>query len=169
MESPSILKHLRDIILLPFTVTFIVPYLLYVYEVKDGLIPHSVGIKLTGWLIAVAGSALFVYTVFLFKIIGQGTLAPWQPTQKLIVEGPYRYCRNPMILGVFFMLIGEGLMLYSVNIIAWSVLFFIINTFYFILFEEPGLMQRFGSDYHRYKKHVPRWFPRLTPFRLSNS
>ena len=88
MESPSILKHLRDIIIMPFTVTIIVPYLLY--DSKDEFIPHNWSLKLTGWLIAVCGSALFVYTVFLFKILGQGTLAPWEPTKKLIVEGPYR-------------------------------------------------------------------------------
>lgn len=167
MESPSILKHLRDIILLPFTVTFIIPYLLL--NSTDQFIPHYISIKIVGWLIAVAGSALFVYTVFLFKTIGQGTLAPWSPTQKLIVEGPYRYCRNPMISGVFFMLLGESLMLYSIYILAWTVLFFIINTFYFILIEEPGLMQRFGGDYLRYKKHVPRWLPKVRPYRLVNS
>lgn len=167
MESPSNLKHLRDIILLPFTVTFIVPYLLY--NSKDGVIPHTLTLKLIGWLIAVAGSALFVYTVFLFKILGQGTLAPWEPTRKLIVEGPYRYCRNPMITGVFFMIVGEGLMLFSTNILAWAVAFFIINTLYFIFVEERSMMQRFGSDYLKYKKHVPRWLPRLTPFRLMNS
>ena len=167
MESPSNLKHLRDIILMPFTVTFIVPYLLY--DSKDVFIPHSVTLKLVGWLIAVAGSALFVYTVFLFKMLGQGTLAPWEPTKKLIVEGPYRYCRNPMITGVFFMIVGEGLMLYSTNILAWAVAFFIINTLYFIFVEERSMMQRFGSDYLRYKKHVPRWLPRLRPFRLMSS
>jgi len=167
MESPSILKHLRDIIILPFTVTLVVPYLLY--DSTEALIPHTVSLKLTGWLIAVAGSALFVYTVFLFKILGNGTLAPWQPTKKLIVEGPYRYCRNPMISGVFFMITGEGLMLYSSNILAWAVAFFIINTLYFILVEERSMMQRFGSDYLKYKKHVPRWIPRVRPYRLLNS
>jgi len=167
MESPSILKHLRDIIILPFTVTFVVPYLLY--NSRDVAIPHSVTLKLVGWLIAVAGSALFVYTVFLFKILGRGTLAPWQPTQQLIVEGPYRYCRNPMISGVFFMITGEGLMLYSTNILAWAVAFFIINTLYFIYVEERSMMQRFGGDYLKYKKHVPRWVPRFRPYRLLNS
>jgi protein-S-isoprenylcysteine O-methyltransferase Ste14 len=167
MESPSILKHLRDIVLLPFTVTFVVPYLLY--DSKDVVLPHTVTLKLVGWLIAVAGSALFVYTVFLFKMLGQGTLAPWEPTKKMIVEGPYRYCRNPMITGVFFMIVGEGLMLYSTNILAWAVAFFIINTLYFIFVEERSMMQRFGSDYLKYKKHVPRWLPRLRPFRLMNS
>lgn len=167
MESPSILKHLRDIIIMPFTVTFVVPYLLY--DSSNELIPHNPNLKITGWLIAVAGSALFVYTVFLFKTLGQGTLAPWEPTKKLIVEGPYRYCRNPMITGVFCMILGEGLMLYSANVLAWAVAFFIINTIYFILVEERSMMQRFGSDYLKYKKNVPRWIPRLRPFRLLNS
>jgi protein-S-isoprenylcysteine O-methyltransferase Ste14 len=167
MESPSILKHLRDIIILPFTVTLVVPYLLY--DSTEVLIPHTLSLKLTCWLIAVAGSALFVYTVFLFKILGNGTLAPWEPTKKLIVEGPYRHCRNPMISGVFFMITGEGLMLYSTNILAWAVAFFIINTVYFIFVEERSMMQRFGSDYLKYKKHVPRWLPRVRPYRLLNS
>jgi protein-S-isoprenylcysteine O-methyltransferase Ste14 len=167
MESPSILKHLRDIIILPFTVTLVVPYLLY--DSTEVLIPHTLSLKLTGWLIAVAGSALFVYTVFLFKILGNGTLAPWEPTKKLIVEGPYRHCRNPMISGVFFMITGEGLMLYSTNILAWAVAFFIINTVYFIFVEERSMMQRFGSDYLKYKKHVPRWLHRVRPYRLLNS
>ena len=166
MKSPSILKQLRDIIILPFTVTFIIPY--FLYSSKEDIIPHNLSLKGIGWLIAVAGSALFVYTVFLFKTIGYGTLAPWSPTQKLIVEGPYKYCRNPMISGVFFMLVGEGLMLYSVNILVWAVSFFIINTVYFIFIEERELLQRFGSDYLKYKKHVPRWIPRLTPYRLLN-
>jgi protein-S-isoprenylcysteine O-methyltransferase Ste14 len=166
MKSPSILKQLRDIIILPFTVTFIIPY--FLFNSKEEIIPHNLSLKGIGWMIAVAGSALFVYTVFLFKTIGYGTLAPWSPTQKLIVEGPYKYCRNPMISGVFFMLVGEGMMLYSVNILVWAFSFFIINTVYFIFIEERELLQRFGSDYLKYKKHVPRWIPRFTPYRLLN-
>ncbi len=162
MESPSNWKHLRDILLMPFTVTFIIPYLLY--DSRDPFIPHSITTKLIGWLIAVAGSALFVYTVFLFKMMGQGTLAPWEPTKKLIVEGPYRYCRNPMITGVFFMLIGESIYFWSSTLLTYTLVFFVINTIYFILVEEPGLMEQFGTDYRDYKTHVPRWFPRLKPY-----
>jgi protein-S-isoprenylcysteine O-methyltransferase Ste14 len=167
MESPSIWKHLRDIILLPFTVTMVIPYLLL--GNKGQYLPHVPSLKIIGWLIAVFGAALFVYTVFLFKLLGQGTLAPWTPTQKLIVDGPYRYCRNPMITGICCMLVGEGLMLYSVSILVWAAAFFLINTVYFIFVEEPGLLQRFGSDYLRYKKNVPRWLPRIRPYRLLGS
>ena len=33
---------------------------------------------------------------------GEGTPGPWQPVSNLIICGPYRYVRNPMLLGVFF-------------------------------------------------------------------
>jgi protein-S-isoprenylcysteine O-methyltransferase Ste14 len=102
--------------------------------------------------------------VYLFWAFGKGTLAPWTPTQKLIIRGPYKYCRNPMISGVLFVLLGEAIVLNSVNILIIAGLFFIINTIYFILFEEPDLNERFGKEYEEYKKNVPRWIPKFKPY-----
>jgi protein-S-isoprenylcysteine O-methyltransferase Ste14 len=93
--------------------------------------------------------------------MGKGTLAPWNPTQNLVIEGPYKYVRNPMISGVFFILISEALFFSSANILLWAVLFFLINTVYFILKEEPDLEKRFGDAYRQYKKDVPRWLPKM--------
>ncbi len=115
------------------------------------------------------GSFLFFYTVFLFKNIGKGTLAPWSEKQKLIVVGPYRYCRNPMISGVLFILISESLILHSLAILIWAGCFFLINTIYFLISEEPALERKFGDDYKQYKKHVSRWLPRITPYHQNSS
>ena len=157
----SLLSHVRDIMILPFTVTCIVPY--FIVNKGDGR-PESIVLKIAGIAIGISGMILFFYTVFLFKTIGKGTLAPWSEKQKLIVEGPYRYCRNPMISGVLFVLIGEALFFHSKSILVWAVLFFIINTTYFLISEEPALHKRFGKDYEQYKQHVPRWIPRLRPY-----
>jgi protein-S-isoprenylcysteine O-methyltransferase Ste14 len=46
-------------------------------------------------------------TIRLFLTIGKGTLAPWKPTQRVVVEGVYRHVRNPMISGVCFILLGD--------------------------------------------------------------
>ncbi|MCO4294326.1 isoprenylcysteine carboxylmethyltransferase family protein [Solitalea sp. MAHUQ-68] len=161
-HSPSLLAHLRDVLILPFTMTVIVPWL--IYNPSKLFLIDNVFIDLAGGIILVVGLSIFAYTVFLFKLLGKGTLAPWQPTQKLIVAGPYRYCRNPMITGVFFILIGEAFLFHSLSIIYWSGLFFVINTVYFVLKEEPDLYKRFGDEYARYKLHVPRWIPRLKPY-----
>jgi len=66
-----------------------------------------------------------------------------------------------MITGVFFILLGETFFFHSFSILSLAILFFIFNTVYFILIEEPNLYKRFGNDYLHYKKHVPRWIPRL--------
>jgi protein-S-isoprenylcysteine O-methyltransferase Ste14 len=145
-------------------VTIVIPY--FIVDSSQHLIPGSLFIKLIGSVIGLAGITLLIYTISLFGRFGNGTLAPWQPTQKLVVIGPYRHVRNPMISGVFFILIGESLVLHSTSMLEWAGLFFLINTTYFILMEEPSLEERFGEDYRQYKKHVGRWIPRLRAYSL---
>jgi protein-S-isoprenylcysteine O-methyltransferase Ste14 len=122
------------------------------------------------WLAAALGAAglvLAVWTVTLFARFGAGTPAPWDPPGKLVVRGPYRHVRNPMITGVLAMLAAEALVFRSWPLAAWLAVFFAANAIYFPLSEEPGLARRFGADYALYKANVPRWLPRLTPWRQS--
>lgn len=145
---------------MPFTMTVIVPAV-----ILRGNIPE---VK-TDWVIAaiilgLIGLGLFIETLRLFISVGRGTLAPWNATHKLVVRGPYRYTRNPMITAVFFILLAEALALWSQPLLIWAISFFAFNTLYFILKEEPDLEQKFGAAYRHYKRHVPRWLPRLTPY-----
>ena len=162
MREPSIAKHIRDILILPFTMTVIVPYLCY--DGRHNIFPSHPLLKWIGAFVFIVGLILFLWTVYLFRHIGKGTLAPWTPTQKLVIKGPYRYCRNPMISGVFFMQLGETAFLNSRGIAVLAIAFLLVNTVYFILKEEPDLYKRFGNEYLQYKKHVPRWIPNLKPY-----
>jgi protein-S-isoprenylcysteine O-methyltransferase Ste14 len=164
MKRTHLLAHLRDIIILPFTVSVCVPYLLY--NEGQSIIPDHIILKSMGGVILLSGGMLFFYTVFLFDTIGKGTLAPWAAPQQLVVAGPYKHCRNPMITGVFFILLGEAFVFHSTNILLWAGVFFLINTLYFRWKEEPALYERFGEDYLTYKKNVPRWMPRWKPYEL---
>lgn len=107
------------------------------------------------------GLVLMVATIRLFVTVGKGTLAPWNSTQRLVVQGAYRHVRNPMIAGVFFVLLGEAVLAASLPILGWFVFFVIANAVYIPLAEEPGLVKRFGADYLLYTQNVPRWIPRL--------
>lgn len=162
MKGPSVVAHIRDIILLPFTVTVIIPYLIIDRSIQ--WIPDVVWLKVIAIAMGLTGITLLFYTIRLFGLLGKGTLAPWSPTQKLVVVGPYRYVRNPMISGVFFILIGECLFFHSTSMATWAAIFFAINTTYFFFVEEPSLEQRFGEEYREYKRHVRRWIPRFTPY-----
>jgi protein-S-isoprenylcysteine O-methyltransferase Ste14 len=112
----------------------------------------------------VVGISLMRATITRFDDEGDGTLAPWDPTKTLVVSGPYRYVRNPMISGVVSNLLGEALLFRSPALACWGAAFFLVNAIYFPLAEEPGLERRFGDDYRRYKAAVPRWIPRLRPW-----
>ena len=72
--------------------------------------------------------------------------------------------RNPMITGVLLVLVRESLFFASTAVATWAAVFFGLNATYIPLFEEPGLARRFGADYELYKRHVPRWIPRTSPW-----
>lgn len=154
---------IKAILFLPFNVLFIIPLIILYFTHYEYNFVSFYQI-LSGIILVIAGLFFLVSTIKLFATFGKGTLAPWAPTQKLIIEGPYKYVRNPMITGVLFILAGEVVFLYSKELLYWAVFFFILNAIYFPLSEEKGLVKRFGYEYEEYKKHVPRWIPRLTPY-----
>jgi protein-S-isoprenylcysteine O-methyltransferase Ste14 len=117
-----------------------------------------------GAAFVLAGLTLVIRTVRLFATEGEGTLAPWDPPQRMVVRGPYRYVRNPMISGVMAILLGEVLLLGSVPLLVWLGVFVAVNATYIPLYEESGLVRRFGEDYAAYRRSVPRWVPRPTPW-----
>jgi protein-S-isoprenylcysteine O-methyltransferase Ste14 len=162
MKEPSLTKHLRDILILPFMVTVVIPSL--IYNKNQTFVPDNIILKAAGIFFFLTGLYLFLWTNYLFKTFGKGTLAPWTVKQHLVIRGPYQYCRNPMITGVLFILIGETLFLHSTSILTWTCIFFFVHIFYFAFKEEPDLYKRFGEEYKTYKENVPRWIPRLRPY-----
>jgi len=145
--------------LLPITVLVFVP----LWIEKDWTIRVNFSL-FAGSILVLIGLMIMVVCISAFIRIGRGTLAPWSPTKKLVITGLYRYVRNPMIFGVLIALIGEAFALRSLNILIWAASFFIINTLYFIVYEEPNLEDRFGNEYLDYKKHVSRWLPKRKPY-----
>ena len=128
------------------------------------LVTASAMSLLSGVLIGLAGLALLVVSIRLIIVYANTTVMPWIPSEKLVIRGPYRYVRNPMILGVVLVMVSEGLLLGSKGILLLALVFFLVNTLYFIFIEEPKLEERFGEDYRRYKANVHRWWPRLKPW-----
>jgi protein-S-isoprenylcysteine O-methyltransferase Ste14 len=115
-------------------------------------------------IVIILGLILMAQTIAIFIQIGKETLAPWSPPRRLITGGIYTYVRNPMILGVILVLLGEALAIESWRVLAWMASVFVINTIYFVLSEEPGLEKCSGEEYWEYKRNVPRWIPRLKPW-----
>ena len=121
----------------------------------------------TSWLsviIGFLGLTLIVSCVRLFAKSGDGTPAPWDPVDNLIITGPYRYVRNPMLSGVIIILFSEALVFWSLSFFIYTTLFVLLNMAYFPLVEEPGLIKRYGAAYKIYMNNVPRWIPLIKPY-----
>jgi protein-S-isoprenylcysteine O-methyltransferase Ste14 len=154
--------------MLPIGVLLIIPWFL-MWATNDttigwALTPWTLDILVLaiGMTVLVQGLVLLVHCIQMFSKVGEGTLAPWAPTQKLVVVGVYRYMRNPMITGALFALLGEWIILSNYALFLWLLFFFLGNHLYFIKSEEPGLVERFGEEYEEYRRNVPRWIPRRT-------
>lgn len=160
---------IRTIILIPGTVMVFIPAIIIVltentkYSAK--LLPAESYLFWMGLIIAGIGLFLATWTVKLFVKIGKGTPAPWNPPQNLVVIGPYRHVRNPMLLSAFLIVLAEAVILQSFPIAIWLAFIIIANFIYIHFFEEKTLEERYGEEYRQYKRHVPAWIPRLTPWR----
>jgi protein-S-isoprenylcysteine O-methyltransferase Ste14 len=148
-------------------VTVLVPIWLarrYDVELAGGSTALQVLAQISGVGLLLIGLSLFVASLRRFAADGKGTLAPWDPPRRLVIRGPYRYVRNPMISGVVFVVFGEALVLLSEPHLGWALTFLALNVAFIPLFEEPQLRRRFGAAYVEYCKHVPRILPRLRPW-----
>jgi protein-S-isoprenylcysteine O-methyltransferase Ste14 len=164
----ALLRHLLAVAALPFMVAVAVP----VWIARRSGTALALGGGALAWAAQLAGGAclgvglaLFAASLGRFAAEGEGTLAPWDPPRRLVVRGPYRFVRNPMISGVIFVLVGEALLLRSVPHGVWAASFLALNAVYLPLVEEPRLERRFGEAYREYCRHVPRVVPRLRPWR----
>lgn len=161
------IRHLISVAILPFTMTVLIPWWIgrnTPTTLQVGTDALSVAIQGVGMVSLGVGLVVFAASLRQFAVRGRGTLAPWDPPKRLVVDGPYRYVRNPMISGVVFILFGEAMLLLSPPHFAWASLFLLLNLIFIPLIEEPELESRFGESYREYCRHVSRIIPRLQPW-----
>ena len=118
-------------------------------------------VRMIGWVAVASGLALSLTCIRLFVRLGDGTQSPRQPPRRLVVAGPYKVVRNPMLLGVALVLLGEALAFASRGIALYALVFVVVTTVLMRTVEEPALRRRFGAEYEAYRDRVPRWLPRL--------
>jgi protein-S-isoprenylcysteine O-methyltransferase Ste14 len=107
----------------------------------------------------VAGSIALVAEFTRFALQGIGTPAPLAPTRHLVVEGLYRYVRNPMYVSVGTILFGQTLLLASPTLLGYALAAVLIMAGFARWYEEPTLLARYGPEYEEYRNTVPAWLP----------
>jgi protein-S-isoprenylcysteine O-methyltransferase Ste14 len=152
------LRSLFFTIVVPGTVTVLIPYLIVsrggAFVVERWTLLHFLGL-----ILMVVGAAILIRCIWDFAAKGRGTLAPIDPPRHLVVQGLYRYVRNPMYLGVLLMLLGETAFFKSTALLQYTIGWFIVVNLFVLLYEEPALRHQFGDSYEQYFRSVHRWWP----------
>jgi protein-S-isoprenylcysteine O-methyltransferase Ste14 len=124
-------------------------------------------VRALGVLLIVLGIPVLLDSFARFALQGIGTPAPVFPTRHLVVTGFYRYVRNPIYLAVLSVILGQGMILGNVNLLAYGVLAWLSTHLFVVAYEEPTLRKTFGAEYDAFCANVPRWVPRLSPWNES--
>jgi protein-S-isoprenylcysteine O-methyltransferase Ste14 len=113
-----------------------------------------------GALALVLGAAVMAACLWFFVTRGRGTPAPFDPPEKFVRRGPYKWVRNPIYLGLLAVVGGEGLFLWSGHILVYFVCITCFLHVFVVVYEEDALRRQFGAMYEDYRREVPRWLPR---------
>ena len=115
--------------------------------------------QIAGMVIGAAGALVALWCVLTFVFVGRGTPAPFDPPRRLVIQGPYRFVRNPMYIGADLALIGAALFYESIFLLGYAGLFILLAHIFVVLYEEPTLRRKFGKEYETYCLRVRRWWP----------
>jgi protein-S-isoprenylcysteine O-methyltransferase Ste14 len=136
----------------------------------DGMLPLQIlggsllvaSVAVETWAMAKMGWARLLLASTLFSP-GAGAEENSVP-QRLVVEGPYRYVRNPLYVTDFCLILGAALLTRSWALVVLAALYLAQLTLQIPL-EERELRERFGRSYRCYCELVLRFIPRLRPVR----
>lgn len=139
-------------LLVPAVVVFVERRL----DVRWPALEHP-GWTLTGWLVFLGASAIGLWSCVTMALIGHGTPLPAETARDLVVEGPYRFVRNPMAVAGALQTIGVGLIFGSWLVVAIAVAGAVAWNVVIRPGEEADLAERFGPAYEHYRSEVRCW------------
>ena len=115
---------------------------------------------LVGIAVFSAGLAGYLFCSAWLIGIGRGPHVEFDPPKVFVASGPYRWVRNPVVITLMLVVIGEAIYFASVGIALLVLLGLPLAQYQVTKIEEPRLKARFGESYEEYLRRVPRWLPR---------
>lgn len=142
------------------------PWLITRFRMPSG---EPIALVVVSYALVALGLIPLLDSIVRFIVAGRGTLVPTVPTEHLVVTGLYRYVRNPMYTGVVIAIVGETLLFRSWSMLVYAALVWLAMHLFVCFYEERRLFRTYGQKYARFKQNVPRWIPRLSPWRGEGS
>jgi len=162
----AILASAVFFVIAPCVVAGYVPWLISHWKMSTPWLGLP-ALRVLGVVLMVAGLPVLLDSFARFALEGLGTPAPVFPTQHLVVSGWFRYVRNPMYVAVVSEILGQSLLFSNVEVLEYGGVVWLFFHIFVLGYEEPRLRLTFADEYRRYCANVPRWLPRLTPWRVT--
>ncbi len=163
-RASAILGSLAFLVIAPGLVAGWVPWRISAWRIQAPFFGITVFSAAGGILIALG--ALGILDSFArFALQGLGTPAPVFPTRHLVVTGLYRYVRNPIYVAVVSAILGQGLLFGNLELLVYAGFIWLAFHVFVLVYEEPALKASSGSEYTAFCTAVPRWIPRVTPWK----
>jgi protein-S-isoprenylcysteine O-methyltransferase Ste14 len=148
----------------PFVLAGLIPWGMTRWAFRPAFLDLEVT-RAIGVLLILVGLPGLVDSFARFALQGLGTPAPVAPTKNLVVTGLYRYVRNPIYVAVVAIILGQAMLFGDSRLILFGALLWLGFHLFVVAYEEPTLQLTFGAEYQTYRANVPRWIPRVTPWR----
>jgi protein-S-isoprenylcysteine O-methyltransferase Ste14 len=134
------------------------------FKKPDGASVLAVRPDAIGWLagsICVAGLALHIWSNV---SLARGERQATGGASPLVMDGPFRYVRNPIYLAGIALLLGVGLLYptWEAKDLVLTLVLLVYFHWAVVRVEEPALQQQFGPAYEEYCRRVARWLPAPT-------
>ena len=164
MRVRAILGSAIFLLVAPGAVAGLVPWWISKWNIQPAP-PGFLLVRLLGILLLIVSIAVLLESFARFALQGIGTPAPVLPTRHLVVTGLYRYVRNPMYVAVIAAILGQSMILGNLDLVFYAGFVWIVSHLFVVVYEEPTLRKTFGDEHAEFCANVPRWIPRLRPWK----
>jgi protein-S-isoprenylcysteine O-methyltransferase Ste14 len=159
---------LAFLVVAPGMVAGLVPWSLTGWHVRYHS-PYRAPLLVVGLGLVAVGVVVLLHAFARFVLEGGGTPAPVAAPERLVVGGLYRYVRNPIYLAIEAIIVGQALALGQAVLLLEAAAFGVAVAAFVHWYEEPTLQRRFGEQYEAYRRAVPGWWPRRTPWQAAEA
>ncbi|MBV8198474.1 MAG: isoprenylcysteine carboxylmethyltransferase family protein [Candidatus Eremiobacteraeota bacterium] len=163
-KTTAVLGSALFFVVAPAMLAGVIPWWITHWEFRPPFLAAE-ATRLAGLAFIVTGVPGLLDSFARFALEGLGTPAPIAPPRNLVVSGLYRYVRNPIYVAVVSVILGQALLFADRDLLVYGASMWFFFHIVVVAIEEPTLRQDFGAEYEQYRANVPRWLPRLAPWR----
>ncbi len=144
-------------------------WLVFLYLLPRGILalsthfelPNFLAMPFLGWSAFIVFSTLGLYSGYTMSWLGKGTPLPLDCPNQLVIQGPYRWVRNPMAVAGIGQGICVGIILGSYFVILYALAGGVLWHYLVRPVEEQDLAKRFGAAYLSYQQNTKCWLPKI--------